>query len=300
MITDWFHDSMIREWLLPRCEVIWARTPARLRAEIPKADALIALLTRKIDAPLLRLAPRLKVVANVAVGVDNIDLAVCKKLGITVVNTPEVLTRATAELALALLLAAARRLPEGERLCRSGKFTGWRPDLLLGLELKGRSAIVVGPGRIGTETSKLFRALGLRVSTLSRRSADREIRAKLQEAQVLSLHLPYTRATHHWLNRKRIALLPKDCIVINTARGPLIDEKALIQSLNSGKIFAVGLDVFENEPAIPRALRKNARAVLLPHLGSATLETRARMAKLAIQGALAVLDGKSPKNRVRA
>jgi glyoxylate reductase len=225
-------------------------------------------------------------------------LKACGAFGVRVVNTPHVLSRSTAELSLALLLAAARRFPEGEKLCRQGEFKGWTPQMLLGLELKNRNAVLVGRGRIGKETAKLYRALGIRITWITRFDSTTRINQKLRKAQILSLHFPLTSKTHHWLDHKRLKLLPRDCIVINTSRGSTIDEKALIQALKTRKIFAAGLDVFEKEPEIPASLRKLPNVVLLPHIGSATLEARAAMARLVIKGVLGILGGKHPPNEV--
>jgi glyoxylate reductase len=298
VLTYPIHRELIETELKPYAEVhIGEKAVAK---HLSTADALISLLTFPVDKELLARAPQLKVVGNCAVGIDNIDLAACTKRGIAVVNTPGVLTRATAELTLALLLAAARRLPEGEALCRKNAFKGWVPDLLLGQELRGRHAVLVGKGKIGRETGKLFQALDIRVSWITRADTEAEIQAKLRQAQILSLHVPLTRDTFHWLNARRIQLLPRDAIVLNTTRGPVVDEKALIQALRKKAIFGAGLDVFEREPEIPAALRKLKNVVLLPHLGSATQETRAAMAHLVIAGVLAVLSGKRPLNQVES
>jgi glyoxylate reductase len=258
-------------------------------SRLHEAEVLVCLLSHTIDRKLLKRAYHLKVVANYAVGLNNIDLKECARRKIRVCNTPGVLTRATAELTLALLLAAARRFPEGEALCRSGRFRGWAPDLLLGHELQGRHAVLLGQGRIGRETARLFRALGMSTEFVTRRDGARTISRKLRRAQVLSLHAPLTHQTQHWLSKARIGLLPKDAIVLNTARGALIDERALAQALRARKIFAAGLDVFEREPKIERALLKCKNAVLLPHLGSATERTREAMANALADGILQAL-----------
>jgi glyoxylate reductase len=171
--------------------------------------------------------------------------------------------------------------------------------MLLGLELKGRHAVLVGEGRIGKETEKLFRGIGLKTEWITRRDTSRSIQKKLARAQVLSLHVPLTPQTHHWLSRERIALLPPDAIVLNTTRGPVVDEKALTQALKKRTIFAAGLDVFEREPHIPRELRYLPNVVLLPHLGSATEEARRAMAHLVIHGILRLLGGKPAWNEVK-
>lgn len=299
VLTYPIHSEVIETELKPFAHVDLVTDPKKLPEALQKADGLITLLTQPVKDNLLAKAPRLRVVGNMAIGVDNIDLKACARRGITVVNTPDVLTRATAEIAVTLLLAAAKRLPEGEALCRKGQFKGWAPDMLLGLELKGRHAVIVGKGRIGKETGKIFKALGLKVEFITRMDSTSQIENKLRRAQVLSLHMPYQESTKHWLNRRRIELLPSDSIVINTARGPIIDEKALIQALKQKRIFAAGLDVFEREPEIPKALRQLPNVVLLPHLGSATQETRRAMASLVVRGTLGVLSGKRVPNTVK-
>ncbi len=298
VITERFHEAALRQSLAPHARIVLAPTRAALRRALPDADGLIAQLHDPVNAQLLAHAPRLRVVGTCSVGYDQIDVPACTRLGITVVNTPGVLTRATAELTLTLLLAAARRLPEGEALCRHNRFQGWRADLLLGLELRGRRAVLVGRGRIGTETARLFRAVGLRVQWITREDSEASIRRKLARAQVLSLHFSLNPTTRHWLSRERLALLPPDSIVINTTRGAAIDEKALTDALARRSIFAAGLDVFEREPWISARLRRLPNVVLLPHLGSATAETRRAMAELVISGVLGVLAGKRPPNTV--
>jgi len=277
---------------------LYVKSTKDFQNQLRTADALICLLTDSIDEDFLKKAPNLKVIGNHAVGVNNIDLQACKKRGIKVCNTPDCLTRSTAELTLTLLFATAKRVTEGEVLSRSGKFRGWTPDLLLGHELLGKNAVLVGAGRIGKETAKLFRALGISVEFITRKDSHKKIEQKLKRAQILSLHCPLTPQTHHWLDRKKLSLLPRDAIVINTSRGPVIDEQALIEILEKRKIFGAGLDVFEHEPEIPRKLRKLANCVLLPHIGSATHEARTAMLKLVLTGTRDLLLGKKPKNQV--
>lgn len=302
VLTYPIHREVIRKELAPHAIVRIARDRADLERKIVDADGLITRFFDRVDERLIAKAPRLRAVGNFAVGTDNIDLRACAARGIRVTNTPDVLTRATAELALALLLAAARRIPEGEAMCRTGEFErvgGWQPDMLLGLELKGRTAVLAGKGRIGQETGRLFKALGLKVLWITRLDDEASVARKLRQAQVLSLHFSLNPSTRHWLNTRRLALLPPDAIVINTTRGPVIDEKALIAALRNGRIFAAGLDVYEREPLIPPGLRKLRNAVLLPHLGSATGAAREQMARLAVAGVLGILGGKAPRNEVK-
>lgn len=299
VLTHEFLPKLVREELKPHARVKIARSATDLAKLLQTADGLVARVSDPVTRQLLSQAPRLRALANFGVGVDNIDFSACRERRIRVANTPDVLTRATAELTLALLLAAARRLPEGEALCRSGRFKGWEPGMLLGLELRGRTAVLVGPGRIGRETERLFSGIGLRTEWLTRQSSESEIREKLQRAQILSLHTPSTPLTRHWLSEQRLKLLPRDAIVLNTTRGPVVDERALTQALKTHRIFAAGLDVYEHEPKIPPLLRQLPNVVLLPHLGSATIQAREGMARLAFRGVLALLNGQTPPNEVK-
>ena len=258
-------------------------------------QALITPLSLSVTDAQLARYPKLRCVGNIAVGLDNIDLDACRARGVAVVHTPGVLTRATAELTLALLLACARRLGEGERLVRAGCWEGFRLDLLLGRELHGMSACIVGAGRIGRAVAGLFGALGMDVSLVTRAHADADIERILGQSDVVSLHLPLTDATLGWLSSRRIALLRPGCIVLNTARGAVVDEEALIGALSRGDISA-GLDVYGDEPDVDPRLRALDNVVLSPHLGSATTQTRARMVKLCAEGVAAVLAGKTPDN----
>lgn len=267
-------------------------------ASLAEASGVVTLLTTPVDEAFLHAAPRLKVVANYAVGTDNIDLGACARRNVVVTNTPDVLTDATAELAVALLFACARRIVEADAFTRRGAFAGWSPDLFLGQQLSGRSAVIVGGGRIGERTGALLRALGLSVQTLTRQSTPAEIDRALTLADVLSLHLPYNETTHHWLDERRIARLPPSCIVINTARGPVVDEASLTDALTSGRLFAAGLDVYEREPMVPEALRALDNVVLAPHIGSATKTARMNMARLACQSVRTVLRGDAPAHVV--
>lgn len=281
-----------------RLDIVVAPDGEALRRELAHAVGLVVTLSVKVDDELLACGPGLRVVGNFAVGVDNIDLEACRRRGIAVVNTPDVLTRSTAECALLLLLACARRLPEGERMCRADAFGGWEPRMLLGRELLGLKAVLVGRGRIGQATARLFEAVGLDVDFITRADDDGAVQKKLGAADVVSLHVPLTSSTRHWLNAERLSWLKPDAIVINTARGPVVDEQALIEVLERGALGGAGLDVFEEEPRIPARLRALDRVVLLPHLGSATRTARAGMARKAVGGVAAVLAGEPPDNRV--
>ncbi len=295
----------------PTPGAIW--TPAELRAHVPGHDYLLCLLTDQIDAALLeagaRGTPPLRLVANMAVGYNNIDLEAARRLGILVTNTPGVLTDATADLTMALLLAVARRIPEADRFTRAGRFTGWQPLLLLGAELSYKTLGIVGMGRIGRAVARRALGFGMRILYTSRHalSAKEEqlfnttyasLETLLPRADFLSLHVPYTPQTHHLLNAKTLARMKPEAYVINTARGPIIDEAALVEALQAGRLRGAALDVFEEEPRIHPALLQMEQVVLAPHIGSATHETRNRMATTAAANILAHLRGETPPNLV--
>ena len=290
LLTAPFIPAVIKSDLSPHVKIDYALSREELLKKIGSVDGLISRYADKIDREVLERGKNLKVVGNFAVGYDNIDRATCFARGIRVVNTPNVLTRATAELTTTLLFATARRVHEAEKLCRTGKFKkSLKADDMLGLEIQGRHAVLVGEGRIGSETGKIFRALGMSVEFIhSDENAD-QLLIKLKRAQVLSFHCSLNPSTRHWLNAKRLSLLPQDAIVLNTTRGPVVDEKALIRALKSGRIFGAGLDVYENEPKIPSALRSLPNTCLLPHIGSATHTARNSMAQLVVNGVLRVL-----------
>ncbi|MDX2091514.1 MAG: D-glycerate dehydrogenase [Kofleriaceae bacterium] len=272
--------------------------------DLREADALVCLLLDRIDASVLARAPRLRLVANCAVGVDNIDLAAATAAGVLVSNTPDVLTEATAELAFALMLATARRLGEGERMIRAGQCTGWALDQLLGVELHGKTLGIVGFGRIGQAMARRANAFGMHVvythpRDLKVEGARRiELDALFATADVISLHCPLTPETHHLVDARRLALVKPTAVLVNTARGGCIDEGALVEALTSGRLFGAGLDVFQGEPEINPALYACPRLTLAPHIGSATTETRTAMAQLCADAVIAVLSGRRPANLV--
>jgi glyoxylate reductase len=295
----------------PTPGAIW--TAEELRARLPGHDYLLCLLTDQIDAALLeagaRGTPPLRLVANMAVGYNNIALEAARRLGILVTNTPGVLTDATADFTFALLLAVARRIPEAERFTRAGRFTGWQPLLFLGAELTGKTLGIVGMGRIGCAVAR--RALGFGMSTLytahhplpseeerALNASFASLEAVLRRADFVSLHVPYTPQTHHLLNAEMLGLLKPDAYLINTARGPIVDEAALVSALQAGQLRGAALDVFEDEPRIHPALLQMEQVVLAPHIGSATYETRALMATTAAANILAHLRGETPPNPV--
>jgi glyoxylate reductase len=270
------------------------------------ADAVVSLLTERIDAELLDAAgPQLKVVANVAVGYDNIDVPACTERGIVATNTPGVLTEATADIAMGLVLMATRRLGEGERLIRSGQAWKWGMFFLLGSSLQGKTLGVVGMGGIGQATARRAKAFGMDIVYQSRSELDPVIAAELGArrvdldelltvSDVVSLHCPYGPATHHLIGAEQLAAMKSSAFLVNTARGPIVDETALASALREGVIAGAGLDVFEREPQVHPELLDLENAVLVPHLGSATVETRTAMAMLAADNALAVLSGEQP------
>jgi len=281
-----------------------------LLGRVKGADALLSLLTEKVDAELLDAAgPQLKVVSNVAVGYNNIDVKACTDRGIRVTNTPGVLTEATADIAMALILAATRRLAEGERVIRSQTPWQWGMFYMLGMGIQGRQLGIVGMGQIGIATAKRARAFGMTIAYTKRTPLDAATNAELEAthmdldqllatSDVVSLHCPYSADTHHLINAERLAKMKKNAFLVNTARGPVVDEAALVDALKSGVIAGAGLDVFEHEPKVHEGLLGLDNAVLIPHLGSATVETRTAMANLAATNALAFLAGKTPPNPV--
>lgn len=265
--------------------------------EVEDCDALLCLLTDRIDDALLARGKRLRIVANMAVGTDNVDLAAARARGIAVSNTPDVLTDATADLAFALLLAAARRLAWGDRYVRGGGFTGWQPELGLGQDVTGRTLGIVGPGRIGRAVAE--RARGFRMAVLeSGRGRGMPLDELLASSDFVSLHAPLTAETRHLIGERELGLMRPHAILVNTARGALVDEAALVRALRDGRLAGAGLDVFEREPALAAGLAELPQVVLAPHVGSATFATRNRMAEIAARNVVAALAGRSIPNRV--
>jgi glyoxylate reductase len=272
------------------------------------AEAVISFLSDPIDRAVIGGLKKLKIIANYAAGYNNIDVGCALERNILVTHTPDVLTAATADLAMALLLAASRRVVEGDALMRSGRFVGWQAGLLLGKELNGAILGIVGMGRIGLATALRARAFGMKVVYYSR-SAKPQLEKKygfarvtflelIRSADVVSLHLPYSASVHHLFNRDVFALMKKDAIFINTARGLLMDETALADKLGKNELFGAGLDVYENEPAVNEKLKQLKNAVLLPHLGSATEKTRRAMALMAVQAVRQALNGQKPRHLI--
>ena len=290
-------------WLSPHDRPL---QPAELHAAVAGADSVVTLLHDRVDDPFLDAAgPGLKVVANVAVGFNNIDVAACASRGVVVTNTPGVLTEATADIAFALVLMVTRRLGEGERLVRSGGTWTWSMFFMLGAGLQGKTLGIVGLGQIGCATARRARAFGMEIAYAGRRRADPAVEAELgarllplaellAEADVVSLHVPLNDRTHHLIDTAALRRMKPSAYLVNTTRGPVVDEAALVDALRSGTIAGAGLDVFEHEPDVHPGLLGLENVVLIPHLGSATIETRTAMAVLAARNAVAVLAGEPP------
>lgn len=282
--------------------------PDELMAESRLHDALVCQVTDLIDRPVLRAAsPRCKVVATCTVGFDHIDLAAAREFGIVVTHTPDVLTEATADLTWALLMATARRLGEAERLVRAEAWRGWGMMDFLGAEIHGQSLGIIGAGRIGTAVAKRAAGFDMRLlySARSRAAPIESLGATrvskselLATSDFVSLHVPLTDETHHMIDEAALGRMKHTAILINTARGAIVDQAALIAALSEGRLAAAGLDVYDKEPAVPSELLRMQNVVLLPHIGSATVRTREKMAELAASNVIAVLRGERPLNPV--
>jgi glyoxylate reductase len=268
---------------------------------------LLTLIRDRIDAELLEQLPGLRAIANYGVGYDNIDVVAATRRGIVVTNTPDVLTAATADLAFALILACTRHVGAGERLVRSGGFTGWDPQMLLGLELEGATLGLLGVGRIGLAVARRATGFGMRLLHFSRHespAADAlgsqrvELDALLAEADVVSVHVSLNEQTRHLVDAAALRLMRPSAYLVNTARGPIVDEAALARALQAGTIAGAGLDVYEREPQVEPALLELENVVLLPHLGSATTAARSEMARVAATNLVAALGGERPPNPV--
>ena len=284
--------------------------PARstLREGLCRSDAAIVTLGDHIDAETIHAATRLKILANYAVGYNNIDLMAARQRGLIVTNTPNVLTDATADLTWALLLATARRIVEGDTLVRSGRWTGWSPTQLMGAEISGKTLGIIGMGRIGQAVAQ--RGMGFRMlvryhtsqpmiaSSLPGEWEYRTLQDLLMEADAVTIHVPLTPATHHLIGARELTWMKPTAFMINTARGPIIDEGALVEALKKGIIAGAGLDVYEQEPAIHTALVQLKQVVLLPHLGSATLHARVQMGLVCVNNIHAVLEGRPAPNQI--
>lgn len=281
-----------------------------VKSGLREADAAICTLTDRVDDAMLAGATRLKILANYAVGYNNIDLAAATARGIVVTNTPDVLTDSTADLTWALLLAVARRVAEGDAYVRSGDWSGWAPTQMLGTDVTGKTLGIVGMGRIGQAVAQRATGFTMRIRYTSRTATaleglpshwePRALPDLLQEADFVSLHVPLNSTTHHLIGPRQLALMKPTAFLINTSRGPVIEEAALVDALLQRRLAGAGLDVFEQEPAFHPSLRELRQVVLLPHLGSATLATRVRMGMICLDNIAAVFAGKPAPNQVPA
>lgn len=284
-------------------------TKSELIDKIRDKQAVISMLVNPIDAEVMEAAPELKIISNYAVGYNNIDVQAATDRGILVTNTPDVLTDATADMTWALLLGIARRIPEGDRFMREGRYVGWYPTLMLGGDVTGKSLGIVGMGRIGQAVAARAAGFQMRVLYHNRNRLDMETEQRLNAEYVsleellrvsdfVSIHSPYRAETHHMIGQAQLALMKKSAYLINTSRGPLIHERALIAALRNKDIAGAALDVFEFEPLMEPGLDELDNVVLAPHLGSATIETRKAMADIAVRNVIAALQNKRPSSPV--
>ena len=273
-----------------------ALSPDELREKVRGKAGLICVLTDRIDDALLDAAPDLRIVANIAVGYDNIDVRAAAARGVAVTNTPDVLTEATAELTWALILTAARRIGEGERLIRRGAWKGWAIDFMLGTELRGKQLGIIGRGRIGRAVAARAPAFGMTAKFAKEDMSTDEL---LVSSDVISVNTSLRPDTRHLIDRRALMRMKRSAILINTARGPVIDEEALAWALKERLIAAAALDVYEREPIVQEELLAMEHVVLAPHLGSATRETRTAMIDLAVSNVIEVLSGRPPLTPVR-
>ncbi|MFH1739559.1 MAG: D-glycerate dehydrogenase [bacterium] len=284
-----------------------AMTREELQDAVREKDGLLSLLTDPIDDALMQSAPKLRVIANYAVGYNNIDVKAATARGIPVTNTPGVLTDTTADLTFALLMAIARRIPEGDRFTRDGRFDGWGPMMMLGTDVYKKTLGIIGIGRIGQAVAKRAAGFDMRILYADTQPLDPateealhvtrvDLETLLRESDYVTLHVPLNDSTHHLISDNELGLMKSTAYLVNTARGPVIDEEALAKALQNGEIAGAGLDVFENEPQIDPELYKMDKVILLPHVGSASIETRARMATMAAENLVTALRGNIPPN----
>jgi lactate dehydrogenase-like 2-hydroxyacid dehydrogenase len=275
------------------------------------ADILVPILTDAIDEALLKHAPRLQLIANYGAGYNNIDVAAATRRGIIVTNTPDVLTDTTAELTVALMLATARRLVETDKIMRAGHYPGWGPLMYLGQGISGKTLGVIGMGRIGSRVAEIaHHGFGMHILYYTKhkeRDVEKSLGARkvtlptlLKHADVVTLHVPLLPATHHLISRKEFALMKRTAFLMNTSRGPVVDEMALATALKTKQIAGAGLDVYEHEPRMSAGLVNQASAVLLPHVGSATIETRTAMANVAAKNVIAFIQKRPLPNAINA
>jgi glyoxylate reductase len=323
MASGQSRPSILISRLLPEAAVRLARSRAEVDAyahdrPMPRVellerlagkDGLVCVISETIDEDLLAARPGLRVVSNVAVGYNNVDVAACTRRGVVVTNTPDVLTETTADFAWTLLMATARRLAEADRYTREGRFRQWEYMLLLGGDVHGKTLGVVGFGRIGRAMARRALGFGMRVlyqdAVAADAAAERELRATrtdlatlLRESDFVTLHTPLLPETRHLINAESLRTMKKTAYLINAARGPVVDEAALVRALREGWIAGAGLDVFEEEPKVHPGLIDLSNVVLAPHIASASHETRLQMATLAVENCLAVLEGKTPPTPV--
>ena len=288
-----------------------AFTRAELIAAVADADVLVPTITDRVDARVIEAAgPNLKLIANFGAGVDNIDVTAANARGVTVTNTPGVLTEDTADMTIALIMASARRLVEGANLVQAGAFSGWAPTWMMGKRLRGAKLGIIGMGRIGQAVARRARVFGMEVHYHNRKPVGPRIEEELgatywesldqmlARIDIVSLHCPHTPATYHLLSARRLHLLQKHAIIVNTARGEVIDEASMANMLAEGALGGAGLDVFEHEPAINPKLLKLPNVVLLPHMSSATIEGRIEMGEKVMINIKTFLDGHKPPDRV--
>jgi D-3-phosphoglycerate dehydrogenase len=286
-----------------------ALTKAELKEKAKGCDAIVSLVTDTIDGELLdAVGPQLKIVANYAVGINNFDVAAATKRGVILTNTPGVLDDATATHTFALLLATARRLVEADRFVRDGKWKGWSPMFFIGLDVDKKTLGIAGMGRIGTNVARKAKAFNMKViysNTRRNPQVEQELGATfvdketlLRESDFLTLHVPLTPETRHYIGEKELKLMKKTAVLINASRGPVVDEKALFNALKEKQIWGAGLDVFENEPEIVPGLTELDNVVVVPHIASATPETRINMGKIAANNIIRVLNGQPPETCV--
>jgi glyoxylate reductase len=284
-------------------------TREELLDSVKNADGLVTLLNDNIDAEIMDAGPRLKVIANYAVGFNNIDIKAATERGIAVANTPGVLTETTADLAWALLMAVARRIVESDKFMRSGKFRGWAPMLYLGNDVHNKTLGVLGFGRIGRAVARRASGFNMRVLYSGGKRASEEdertynavfcsLETLLRESDFISLHVPLTESTRHLIGGEQFDMMKESAILINTARGPVVDEKALVWALKERKIAGAGLDVYEQEPGFESELAEMDNVVMVPHIGSASVSTRTKMAMMVASGAIDVLEGRMPAHLV--
>jgi glyoxylate reductase len=284
-------------------------TRLELLTQVCDAEVLVVTLADTVDMELFSRAPSLKVVAVYAAGYNNVDLAAATARGIIVTNTPDVLTETTADLTWGLLLAVSRRIPEGEQLVRKQSWTGWAPSQFLGSEVHGKTLGIIGMGRIGQAVARRAGGFGMSVIYASRREVPTQVQAHplgqpvslhtlLTTSDFVSVHVPLNEHTRHMIGKEQLSFMRRTAFLINTARGAVVDEAALAEALTAGHPAGAGLDVYEHEPAIHPDLLRLSNVVLLPHLGSATLETRVRMGLMVLKNITAVLSGEKPPNRV--